>query len=167
MPKVAPLDNVIRQLARKRADNVRTKLLDAGIAPRDIARFESDLYSELNPMFSSWQPSARHDNNGIRGILKSGKFKNQFETGTSSGTLDNGMRRLVSQTYFGTPKDGLDINREKYGYIKNPGGYDDVEWYGRYDVGFNPSVRQRMTVSNGDSFKKFRRWGDSSNANCH
>lgn len=106
--KLKPLDNMVRELARRRADKVRARMLDAGMSNREVARFENDLYNELRPMLTGWRPSTRTDEKGIQGILSSGRFKNQFETGTSGGALDEFDRRMLSQLYFGTPED---INR--------------------------------------------------------
>lgn len=158
--KLKPLDNMVRELARRRADKVRARMLDAGMSNREVARFEKDLYNELRPMLTGWQPSTRTGEKGIKGILSSGRFKNQFETGTSGGALDASDRRMLSQLYFGTPEGRLDMNREKYGFLKNPARLDDVGYYGRYEIGFNPSVRKRMTVTNGDSMNNYVGWSD-------
>jgi hypothetical protein len=52
------------------------------------------------------------------------------------------------------------MNREKYGFLKNPVRLDDVGYYGRYQIGFDPSVRESMTVTNGDSMNNDVGWSD-------
>jgi hypothetical protein len=55
-------------------------------------------------------------------------FKNQFETGTSHGALNHGMRKEVSGKLFGTEYRNLDkVEFEKYGYLGNKNILDDVK----------------------------------------
>lgn len=160
MPKVAPLDNVIRQLARARADKVRQAFADnPSNRYRVMKQMEDDLIGELTPMLTkTWKPSMRRGYRGMRGIFSSGRFKNQFETVESGGKYDPVGRRALSDEYFYDMSPADDAGREKYGYLKRPKKLhdeDDAHFYGEYDIRFKPDVRKRMTVTNSDSFDNF------------
>lgn len=159
MPKVTPLDNMVRRMARNRADKVREAFAQN---PKNrysvLKQMEDDLIGELTPMLTrQWKPAARVDH--MKDILESGRFKNQLESGHSGGAYAPDIRREFSNLYFygngpfGSPDHDFEL--EKYGYLRRPKsayGEDDVDFYGRYDVTFKPSVRKHMTVTNGDSF---------------
>ena len=151
MPKATVLDNVVRKLARERADRLRSAYLANGVAAEELAAGEAELKAELAPMFKSWKPSMRMPRKGISGAINDNRFKNLFETQTSYGYNDFEGRRNLSSEYFGTRPNE---EREKYGYIRRPKkyGHDDVENYGDFIVEFKPDVRRRMTVTNGDSY---------------
>lgn len=170
MPKTtAPLDKMVRQLARNRADKVRQAFADNPSNRYSVMKqMEDDLIGELTPMLTkTWKPSMRRGPRGLKDIFSSGRFKNQLETGETAGMYDPFGRRALSDEYFydlGTDPDwekygdNLHVSnaeREKYGYLKRPkkvDGEDDVDFYGEYDIRFRPGVRKHMTVTNGDSF---------------
>lgn len=161
MPKVAPLDNVIRQLARNRADKVRQAFADNPSNRYSVMKqMEDDLIGELTPILTKqWKPSMRRGGHGLRNIFSSGRFKNQLETIESAGLYDPEGRRVLSDEYFYGNRLVTDTDREKYGYLKRPKKLradDDVDFYGEYDIRFVPGVRKRMTVTNGDSFDNWR-----------
>lgn len=151
MPKATALDNVIRKLARERADRLRSAYLANGMPAEELAAGEAELKAELAPMFKTWKPSMRMPKRGIQGAMLENRFKNLFETQESGGYNDFEGRRNLSSEYFGTRPNE---EREKYGYLRRPRKYgrDDVENYGDFTVEFKPSVRKRMTVTNGDSY---------------
>lgn len=172
MPKVAPLDDMVRRLALKRANEVRQKFAEN---PKNnyrvMQQMEDDLIGELTPMLTkTWKPSMRRGLIGMKDIMETGEFNNQFVTGRSAGAYNPELRRAVSNEYFYDIGPAADrgkysylhvsnAEREKYGYLKPPKkvGYgDDVDWYGKYDIEFKPSVRKHMTVSNGDSFNNYQ-----------
>lgn len=160
MPKLKPLDNVIRQLARSRADKVRQAFADNPSNRYSVMKqMEDDLIGELTPMLTkTWKPSMRRGPRGLRDIFSSGRFKNQLETGETAGMYAPVTRRALSDEYFYDISPANDAGREKYGYLKRPkkaDDEDDVRHYGIYDIRFRPSVRKRMTVTNGDSFDNY------------
>lgn len=92
-------------------------------------------------------------------ILDDGRFKSQFETGTSMGALTTAGRSKVEADLFGsrpatTPKD-----RPIYGYLAAPNfgtTFDtafqrEVADYGDVAVKLKPRVRDRTTLTLGDS----------------
>lgn len=161
MPKVAPLDKMIRQLARDRADKVRQAFADNPSNRYSVMKqMEDDLIGELTPILTkTWKPSMRRGSRGLKDIFSSGGFKNQFETMTSAGAFDRMQRRVVSDDYF-YGGNISDKRREKYGYLRRPkkvDGDDDVDFYGVCDIRFKPQVRKSMTVTNGDSYNNYNR----------
>lgn len=171
MPKVAPLDNVIRQLARNRADKVRQAFAGNPSNRYSVMKqMEDDLIGELTPMLTkTWKPSMRRGHRGLKDIFSSGRFKNQFETSMSGGKYDPEGRRALSDEYFYDIGPDADrgkynlyvpnIEREKYGYLRRPKKLrdeDDVDFYDEYDIRFKPGIRKRMTVTNSDSFDNWR-----------
>ncbi len=89
-------------------------------------------------------------------ILKDGRFKNQFETGTSGGTLSKQWRKKATHKLFGVDLKGIKYkNYEKYGYLgdkdllldaNSPIGYGDV--IVRFDKN---KLRNKVTYTLGDS----------------
>lgn len=162
MPKVPKtlLDKIIVDKALDRASRLRNQMLERGMTPSEVQGFEEELVENLNPIVKRWKPMMRRGPVGARDILNTGKFKNQFETGTSGGAYSLERRRNLSNRYFAEPED--DTFREKYGYLKRPKkyGFDSVGGYGHYEFRFKPVVRKRMTLNNGDTLDDFR-WEDS------
>lgn len=88
-------------------------------------------------------------------ILEDGHFKTQFEVGNSGGTYDPQRRLQAEENGLGYPqrypeKPG---DRPIYGFVSTPengaSDYGDVEWV------LKESVKDRSTVTVGDSLYKF------------
>ena len=159
MPKAPKtlLDKIIVDKALDRASRLRQQYLERGLKPSRLKELEDELIENLDPIAKKWKPSMRRRSRGIRDIMESGRFKNQFETESSGGLLDGNKRLMISDDYFNDPEPGNNFAREKYGFLKRPKkyGYDDVNWYGDYEVTFKPAVRKRMTFTNGDSLNQW------------
>lgn len=89
-------------------------------------------------------------------ILADGRFKNQHETGTSRGTLDNAYRLEAERNAFG---DNLSKPEELpvYGYVNtyDKGFRPSVSGYGNVRIVFNENVKSRTTVTGQDSLEPF------------
>jgi len=92
----------------------------------------------------------------LRQAIEDGRLKTQFETGTSSGLLDVEARRRLEDFTFDLPP-GLPLSeRPVYGLV-SPGGVrpalesQAVHGYGDIQLVLKPSVRERTTVTVGDS----------------
>lgn len=158
MPKAKTLLNKVTvDLARARARNLENAMLERGITPEQITIAKLGLSNGINHVLKTWTPSMRMPSSGVRGVLESGRFKNQFEVGDSNGDLNPSYRAELSDYYFGMPKDGIDYNREVYGYLRRPvsQGPDNVSHYGGYEINFKPSVKKRMTFTEDDSMMNF------------
>lgn len=83
-------------------------------------------------------------------ILQDGRFKSQFETGNSTGAFDPTMRTRIENQGFGVP-DYMESNRPIYGYVDGP--YESqVAYHGNVEFVFNNIVKDRTTITVGDSF---------------
>jgi hypothetical protein len=98
----------------------------------------------------------RKNESSLRRILEDGRMKTQFETGTSSGLLDTEGRKKLEDAALGIPTDTPDAKRPVYGVV-SPGGVKAVDGkravdeYGDIQLVLKPSVRDRTTVTVGDS----------------
>lgn len=95
-------------------------------------------------------------------LIESGKFMNQFETGTSGGTVNTKYRREATQQLFGLQGKRLKKNEfEKYGYFGDKNAFKDflhsskqygsVDQYGDIIIHFDRdkiSNRTTFTVNN-------------------
>jgi hypothetical protein len=93
----------------------------------------------------------RHGEDAIA-ILKDGRQKSQFETGTSSGLLDHGIRADYERTSMGVPSDIRVSQRPIYGTV----GFGDstATQYGTVEFVLKNSIKQRTTVTVGDSLMR-------------
>lgn len=87
-------------------------------------------------------------------VLESGRFKTQFETGTSGGYLSTTKRATFEFQRMGVRRDIVDEARPIYGYMQLSGiagANSTLEQYGKVVVNLKPHVRKRTTVTGGDS----------------
>jgi len=109
----------------------------------------------------------------LAGIAMDGRIKSQFETGKSDGMLDPNFRSKAESMLFGIDhhdddedlwdedggrKPGSKIKefppalRPIYGYAKDEDDdFDVASEYGRYQLVLKNSVRERTTITGGDS----------------
>lgn len=85
-------------------------------------------------------------------VIRTGRFKSQFEAGTSHGTYDPSARRLLERQLFGLDEDLDPVDRPIYGSVTNAfSEYNYSDHYGSVRVVLKDSVRDRTTVTFGDS----------------
>jgi len=91
-------------------------------------------------------------------IFDDNKFKNQFETNTSKGSLNQSSRKEASKNLFGTDTKTTDITQyEFYGYLGEKDVLKDMKanrgmnHYGDIVVKFKSDVRRRTTFTMDDS----------------
>lgn len=137
-----------RNYAQQQIDSLAQKL---GVSAQEItAEIMSKLHDDLG------QPLAiRTSGNRINDILESGQFKTQFETGTSGGVFNLDAREQAEFLGLGAPRDLDASERPVYAYVRtnehNAGVYGRTEWILRDDV------KNRSTITLGDSFQPFDR----------
>ena len=89
-----------------------------------------------------------------------GRFKSQFETGTSGGTFNPVYRKQAESEILGYPKTMKDKDRPIYGYLSHkdelerPTGKADQ--YGDVIIRLKPEVKKRATVTGGNSLNRSR-----------
>lgn len=89
-------------------------------------------------------------------ILESGRFKSQFETGTSMGTLDFGQRAQSEAVQLGYHPSVEPSKRPIYGYLTQNGQIDrnsltEVRMYGAVQLMMKKDIESRSTYTGGDS----------------
>jgi len=96
------------------------------------------------------QLSVRFDSDNYRGILGEGEFRNQHHTGTSNGSYDPDERADYERNAWGYDTGDPARNNPIYGYMHHPTG-DHALNYGDLRAVLKPQVRERTTVTAGDS----------------
>lgn len=106
-------------------------------------------------------PTIRADHFSAANILQDGKFRSQFETQTSNGSLDPHARREWEARHWGYEGTTPSRARPIYGYMAkaDPADEDtDAEQYGDIRFHLDPGrIRHRSTVT----------WGDSLGSSTH
>lgn len=113
-----------------------------------IARIESQLAEDLSRPLS-----IRRGRRGSAGVVKDGRFKTQFETGTSGGFFSPDSRRLVEMQGLGAPEDLPDFLRPVYGYFSTDA--HSAHHYGAVEFVLKEEVKDRTTYTIGDSLHHF------------
>lgn len=142
---------------------------------KELSKEEIESISKgIKELIDSNEFSMRVDSNILEKILEDGKFKNQFETNTSGGTLSIEYRKKATKQLFGTGNKRFKASeREKYGYlgtkdfIKDNHSFD-VSQYGNCIIHFDKSkLAGRVTYTVDDSlglaFNKMTVAGDADN----
>lgn len=92
---------------------------------------------------------------GAASIVDHGRFKTQYETGTSGGHFDLEYRRKAENRGLGVPSDIDSKKHPVYGYFDTPG--HEASAYGPVEFQFKGSVKDRTTVTFSDSMGAFHR----------
>lgn len=97
----------------------------------------------------------------IKAIINDGQIKNQFDTQTSKGALDNELRKKASIKMYGIKGEVEGSDLEKYGYLGSADILKDdkgaVKNYGSGIVTLKKSaMMERTTITEGDSLATFR-----------
>lgn len=119
--------------------------------PDAVASYRQAVDSELLRLTANAEIRIRVDATGLNGILDAGRWKSQFETQRSGGTLDNRLRASAEQKFFGYPRDLPVEQRPIYGYLEGADEHGYITAYGDIMVRIKNDVRSRSTVSMEDS----------------
>lgn len=107
----------------------------------------------------------RMESDSVPGLLSDGRFKSQFETSSSGGLFDPGVRARAEDQLFNMPED-IDSHPELrpiYGYATDVSKWDTAEWgdiqqenrntsqYGNVAFVLNGDLANRTTFTMGDS----------------
>jgi hypothetical protein len=135
-------DQMLGAIARHRGSTPR----QVGLEIQDRLRVHLDVASVFVAVHSA----------DLSKILRDGKLKNQFESGTSSGLLDPSTRELAERWMMGIGKRTPGRSRPIYGYLSNDpsGGLNNevyISQYGNVRIKVKDSVKSRTTFTDGDS----------------
>jgi hypothetical protein len=92
----------------------------------------------------------------VEQIIKDGRFKSQFETGTSKGMLNNEWRAGMERELFDIPEESPAAERPIYGYLADKGTGTGgevvgVDAYGSAVITLRDGIMDRSTVFIGDT----------------
>ena len=120
-----------------------------GIEPSELeARIRERLDKDLqNPI------AIRRGARGATSVLQEGRFKTQFETGTSGGAFAPEYRAKAEHNGLGIPTDIAPNKRPIYGYVAT--GKHRASNYGGIEFELRDEVRARTTITLGDSLVGF------------
>jgi hypothetical protein len=126
-----------------------------GVAASRGLRFD-DYITEVVGRLDAWaaltRVRIRMDSDDVGKFLRDGRYRNQFETGTSRGAYTPGRRMLVEAVAFGVPPDVSARYRPTYGYCTGSlEGHPNVIKYGDAVLCLKPDVNYRTTFTFGDS----------------
>ena len=120
------------------------------VSEEETQRIVAEATENLRKLNEQGQLIVRRGRRGAEGVLEAGRFKTQFETGTSGGAYDPEYRKAGEARGFGIPEDINVTERPVYGYIDVPDG-DNASSYGPVKFVLKPEVKRRATVTVGDS----------------
>ena len=159
MPEEAPVTSqqlqyqaASAQVERARAEVDKEILKDANALGISKTEYERRIRDKLKRDLKG-PISIRRGTRGASSVLGEGRFKTQFETGTSGGMFDPEYRAKAERLGLGIPDDILPAQRPIYGYIRT--GNDYVGQYGAIEFELKDYVRERTTVTVGDSLGGF------------
>ena len=130
-----------------------------------ISEYEKQLvlghYDDARQMIDDWvkqelisdnpRISIRTSEKGLKGIAKDGRYKSQFESGTSRGLYSPGRRKEAEKNLFNTP---INIDKSKrpiYGMINYGDNVATGYQYGEFEIVLKNDVLERTTITLGDS----------------
>lgn len=137
---------------------------------------EGQIREELNKRTKKWTENShsfvRVRKGTFQKILKDGRFKTQFETKTSGGSMNNEARAVFEKRAFRYPENLNPIDRPVYGYAVqsnkgiytdrsgketqlNTPGLDRVAQYGKIRIRLKDKTRNRTTVTFDDSLGSY------------
>lgn len=114
---------------------------------------DEDLVSEMRAAFESAPERlrVRVPPEVLGSLSTDGRWRTQFETGTTRGRIDFDQRRRVEDHRYGVAADHPDADRPVYGYVDDPTSDSDAAGYGDIVFHVKPEVAGRTTVVFGDS----------------
>jgi len=114
----------------------------------------ADVETNIADAVRGAEVHTRISNDALEQVMKDGRFKTQFETGTSRGSLNNELRADAENKMFGYPTDLDPALRPYYGYLEQPGAASvtsSASQYGETVIRFNEVVARRSTFMLDDS----------------
>lgn len=117
---------------------------------------ESEVYEWLSSTIEANDVAIRMPASAASKMLSDGSYKNQFEIGKSKGLFDPEWRKRAERNGLDVDEEAPAKERPVYGYINSPEvGRGEVTNYGPVEIRLKDSVKNRSTVTLGDSLKGF------------
>lgn len=117
-----------------------------------VAQVEAQLQETVRRIASEHDLAIQFKSERLDRFLSDPRFKTQFETNSSGGTLDKQYRADAEYAGLGAPLDLDPKRRPIYGYMNmGKAAQDRVAQYGDITFILKGDVRQRTTITAGDS----------------
>lgn len=143
---------------------------------KELSAAMTRIQKDFETILSESEPVTRTTMSALGKILESGRFKTQIETNTSKAFKDADTRLSIDEKLFDFPKAGDPTKRPIYGYLGKADGSDNDPYelgsknsrgekmmsqdqllqYGDLIVSFKPEMRNRTTMTAGDSLDQNR-----------
>jgi len=166
-PTPVPTEQEMKQyLAARAGGNIETEIkariahatndVNSPVYKMTAAQAREYYEKELKAVVANSELCMRCPPGAFNKVLDEGRFKSQFETGKSGGTLDISMRRDAEKIGLGLPEN-LEFNkRPVYGYLEYKGQEGSVSMYGDIKIILNKdAIINRSTMTVGDSLRLF------------
>lgn len=145
--------------AGKKAEEGLGKPGEINVQPNYIDRLSKPSTSEvtqientLRKVMADAKLSMRIPSGVISKILDDGRFKSQFETNTSHGSLSPSSRAKAETNMFGYPNNLPPAQRPVYGYLSPSGDdHNGPKHYGDIKAVFKDELKSRATFTYADS----------------
>lgn len=130
------------------------------LLPADVVRPEEQVKrvsAAAKAVAANSQVFVRVPSKVLTKVFEEGRFKNQFETGSSKGLYDPTERLTVEENVLGVSKETPPEKRPIYGYLYDAGSEGlakSTEQYGDVVVRFKDDVRSRTTFTGIDSLDR-------------
>lgn len=149
-PSAAGTSRLMGETSRSASWFLRRRAEEAGMS---VEAYRDALEAHLRQLLAGVQFNKRVNAEDLVSILRDGRFKSQFETGTSGGALNPSYRASQEQLMFSYPRGMAAARRPIYGYLTS--GVDDefmnLMRYGHIRVVFRESIADRTTFVLDDS----------------
>lgn len=130
-------------------EQFRDRARDHGV-PFDI--YINDAVHRVRNWAATARVRIRMDYGILESFLQEGRYKNQFDTGTSNGVVAPGPRMLIEHTALGIPPSARARHRPVYGYCTGSRELSpQVLQYGDVVLELRPEINHRTTFTFGDS----------------
>ncbi len=152
--------DVMRSIERSDSDysrSIRARAKKYGMSQDDYIEQATAVQQKI---VDAAIPKIGVSSDNLDGILESGRYKTQFETNTSGGSLGPGYRSMVEHALFDLPTD-MDVEyRPVYGFMSDD-SYNRVFYgNGTLNLVLKDTVRERSTIVPEDSFGLVRGLSD-------
>lgn len=120
-----------------------------------VDEIEAEVYDKVLDVTTKMPISVRAPGEAALQILEDGRFKSQFESGTSKGVFDTDIRESSEKKGLGIDRDSPVEERPIYGYVQVPGVPKQAGNYGAVEFQLHANVKERTTITLGDSLHEF------------
>ena len=134
--------------------NVQSSMMADPKAVADLPKYIDEVEANLRNVLADARLSMRIQDSVLKNnVLEGdGRFKTQFETKTSNGTLNTRVRAAAEKNMFSYPESLTPSLRPVYGYLSPKGGdISGPSHYGNIKLVMKEEVRARATFTFGDS----------------